>query len=60
MFLKCTGQGLPTGNLEPELKYIYPHLVCTRCIIVILDAPVGQSSDLWVMVEPLIAKWTKV
>lgn len=28
--------------------------------IVILEAPVGQSSDVWALVEPLIAKKTKV
>lgn len=27
---------------------------------VILEAPVGQSSDVWALVEPLIAKRTKV
>ena len=27
---------------------------------VILDAPIGQSSDVWALVEPLIAKKTKV
>lgn len=28
--------------------------------VVILDAPVGQTSDVWALVEPLVAKKTKV
>lgn len=28
--------------------------------VVILEAPIGQTSDVWVLVEPLVAKTTKV
>ena len=27
---------------------------------VLLEAPIGQSSDIWALVEPLVAKRTKV
>ena len=81
LFMKCTGSGLPTGemggcggefipfsvllqtNASQEAREI--SISSNSCIYslplpVILDAPLGQSSDVWVMVEPILAKTTRV
>ena len=56
---------LPT-SLSGELKDIgWGQKLFIRCTgsgepVVVLDTPTGDTSDIWVFVEPLLSKFTKV
>ena len=58
MMLHCSGEGLPTGMCtENTCSCIF--IFCSF-FVVILDAPIGQSSDTWILVWSAVAKRTKV
>ena len=64
MMLHCSGEGLPTGkcilSIIPPLQLHFIMVYLLLFIVVILDAPIGQSSDAWILVRSAVAKRTKI
>ena len=59
MMLHCTGQGLPTGmHAYTNQCSCYLNGICDGAVV--LDAPIGQSSDVWALVRSVVAKRTRV
>jgi len=55
LFLRCRGRGAPTGI------YVRKHLENIRfSSIVILDAPTGMNSDIWLPLQENLKQMTTV
>lgn len=56
LFLRCRGHGTPTGTYVKAFWKCMNEFFC----IVILDAPTGMNSDIWLPLQENLKKRTTV